>query len=333
MKYKAPFGSSDPNAAYIDRNTANAVRGSVPPAAAIEWPQREIVDVIAAAGLTPADSLQLTPAIRALIRGFSGLQYLPTGTNFYVNGATGSNANSGLAANTAFQTIQGAIDAIQANYFCAGSVVINVADGTYSGFVINPSFISSWRVLGNTANPGACQISAIAAGGRGVVVGASVSATIAGFALASFYENLATLSGSITCYNCNFTAPTANQTATIGAYSGEILLYGALRYTGSGVAFVSAGQGGTVRVGYQDALVTNAAVITITGTPAFSSGFAYTEQSASVVVIAAVTTFSGAATGPKYRALLNGSINVQGAGVNFLPGSTAGVLQTGGQYQ
>ncbi|MBP2560860.1 hypothetical protein J2857_003629 [Neorhizobium galegae] len=74
MKYKAPYGNPDPNAAYVDRNTAAAVRGSVPPAAAIEHPQREIMAVITAAGLPPSDVdlTQLLQAINALIAAATG---------------------------------------------------------------------------------------------------------------------------------------------------------------------------------------------------------------------------------------------------------------------
>lgn len=74
MKYNAPYGSADPNAAYIDRNTAAATKGSVPPAAAIEYPQREIMAVITAAGIdgSNADLTQLLQAIQALISAATG---------------------------------------------------------------------------------------------------------------------------------------------------------------------------------------------------------------------------------------------------------------------
>jgi hypothetical protein len=65
MKYNAPYGSTDPDAGYVDKDTPGAVRGSVPPAAAIEMPQREIVDVIIKAGFTPADGPQLATAIQS----------------------------------------------------------------------------------------------------------------------------------------------------------------------------------------------------------------------------------------------------------------------------
>ncbi|MBB3771509.1 hypothetical protein FHS55_002108 [Angulomicrobium tetraedrale] len=67
MKYQAPFGSLDPDAPYVDRNTPGATRGSVPPAKAIEHPQREQDNLIRAAGITPtADDLsQVTRAVRS----------------------------------------------------------------------------------------------------------------------------------------------------------------------------------------------------------------------------------------------------------------------------
>ncbi len=65
MKYHPPFGSTDPDASYVDRNTPGAVRGSAVPAAAIEVPQREIVNVIAKSGIDPADGNQLASAIQS----------------------------------------------------------------------------------------------------------------------------------------------------------------------------------------------------------------------------------------------------------------------------
>lgn len=67
MKYNPPFGSTDPNAPYVDRNTPGAVSGSRVPAAALEQPQREIVNVITASGMAASagDMRQLAAAIRS----------------------------------------------------------------------------------------------------------------------------------------------------------------------------------------------------------------------------------------------------------------------------
>lgn len=74
MKYNQPYGSTDPNAPYVDRNTPGAVAGSRVPAAAIEHPQREIMAVIAAAGIAPdpADLTQLLQAIQKIIDAATG---------------------------------------------------------------------------------------------------------------------------------------------------------------------------------------------------------------------------------------------------------------------
>ncbi|MGO7263763.1 hypothetical protein [Rhizobium leguminosarum] len=67
MKYNAPYGSVDPNAPYVDRDTPGAVVGSKVPAAAVEDPQRELVALIGAAGIAPsnADRAQAAKAIQS----------------------------------------------------------------------------------------------------------------------------------------------------------------------------------------------------------------------------------------------------------------------------
>jgi len=67
MKYQAPFGSLDPFASYVDRNTPGAIAGSKVPAAAIEHPQRELAALIEKSGGTPseADLVQVARAVRS----------------------------------------------------------------------------------------------------------------------------------------------------------------------------------------------------------------------------------------------------------------------------
>ena len=67
MKYNQPFDQpSNPNAPYVDGNPSAGIDGSIVPAAAIEYDQREIVNAIAAAGLSPtnADLTQLLQTIK-----------------------------------------------------------------------------------------------------------------------------------------------------------------------------------------------------------------------------------------------------------------------------
>jgi hypothetical protein len=56
MKYEQPYGVSDPNAAYINGNPSTGTMGSIPPAASIENPQREIVNFITDSGIAPSDA-------------------------------------------------------------------------------------------------------------------------------------------------------------------------------------------------------------------------------------------------------------------------------------
>jgi hypothetical protein len=66
IKYNQPYGVSDPNAAYINGNPSTGTMGSIPPAASIEFPQREIVNIISDGGFTPdnADLRQLGRSVQ-----------------------------------------------------------------------------------------------------------------------------------------------------------------------------------------------------------------------------------------------------------------------------
>lgn len=78
MKYQPPVNSAPtelvPEPPYFDGNPAAGQKGAIPPAKAIEHPQREILAVIQAAGLTPdsADLTQLLQAIQVLAAGAGG---------------------------------------------------------------------------------------------------------------------------------------------------------------------------------------------------------------------------------------------------------------------
>ena len=67
MQYNQPYGVSDPNAPYINGNPSTGTMGSIPPAASIEYPQREIVNLISDAGLAPANG-----DLRQLSKGVQG---------------------------------------------------------------------------------------------------------------------------------------------------------------------------------------------------------------------------------------------------------------------
>lgn len=66
MKYNQPYGVSDPKAPYINGNPATGQQGSIPPAASIEYPQREIVNLIADANLAVPDNGDLHQLAKAV---------------------------------------------------------------------------------------------------------------------------------------------------------------------------------------------------------------------------------------------------------------------------
>jgi hypothetical protein len=67
MKYNPPYGVTDPNAPYINGDPSVGRAGSIPPAESIEYPQREIVSVIADIALSSPnnnDLAQMSAAVR-----------------------------------------------------------------------------------------------------------------------------------------------------------------------------------------------------------------------------------------------------------------------------
>ena len=69
MRYQQPYGVSDPNAPYVNGNPATGQQGSIPPAAAFEHHQRELVGLINASGFTP-DETDLTQVLRSIRRQY-----------------------------------------------------------------------------------------------------------------------------------------------------------------------------------------------------------------------------------------------------------------------
>ena len=64
MRYQPPYGVSDRTRPYINGDPSHGRQGSIPPAAAFEQPQRELVGLIAKSGFTPSDTNLLQLARR-----------------------------------------------------------------------------------------------------------------------------------------------------------------------------------------------------------------------------------------------------------------------------
>ena len=63
--------------------------------------------------------------------------------------------------------------------------------------------------------------------------------------------------------------------------------------------------------------------VTLTGTPAFTGAFAGA-SALGLINPSSFITFSGSATGQRYITGSNGTVNTNGSGASYLPGSSAG---------
>ena len=168
MKYEQPYGVSDPNAAYINGNPSTGTMGSIPPAASIENPQREIVNFINDSGLTAtdADLHQLSKSVQGGVVNYCDDQGAPNfiaitpvpavaaytpGQHFRIKAA---NANTGPTqlnvSNVAWVGIvHGDKNPIGAGEILAGQVFEVAWDGT------------AWQMLtGGSASGGLIQMTA-----------------------------------------------------------------------------------------------------------------------------------------------------------------------------
>jgi hypothetical protein len=247
---------------------------------------------------------------------------------YYVATTGSDTANTGLTVGSPFATIQKAYDTIVSTLDTAGfTVTIQVADGTYTtGLAAGTSWTGGGAVTvqGNSSTPANVVISTTSANSVYVTTTLPNTLTIKDMKLTAATSGDAIWHngrGQVAINNLNFGAvPTTNYHMRADAPGAFINATG--NYTISGGAGVHAG---AVVTGAVTQL--NNITMTITGTPNFSSIFAYAAQAGLTYISS--TTFSGSATGTRYLAQLNGMIITNGA---TLPGNAAGSTATGGLY-
>lgn len=267
------------------------------------------------------DGLEFTPA-PTYVR-----EKLTADRTYYVR-TDGSDSNNGLSntAGGAFLTIQHAVDVVAALDISIYDVTIQVGSGTYSeSVVVNGPWVGSGIVTltGDTTTPTNVVISindasncvTVTGGGRLNISGFQLVNGTFGYALASQFSSFLSVVG-----NMDFST----------AATGHIYV------TRNGVAFISTNytiSGGTgfhIGVDLGGQCIVGAATHTLTGTPAFSVAFAYGTVLGGL--IHSGVTFSGSATGERYKLSANAAIQTFGGGANYFPGNAAGSTSTGGQY-
>jgi len=264
--------------------------------------------------------------------GYAPREVLTANRTYYVL-TTGSDSNTGLANTSggAFLTIQKAIDTVAALDTNGRNVTIQVGAGTYTGTLFLPyvpgAKAATLQIVGDTTTPSNCLISCTSVFSAIQSAGCGNGWYVRGFKIQTTTTGYCVYAG--------------DQLSTI--YLGEND-YGGVP---SGYSHISARYGGRIAIqtgytisgGANSHIITNEAgiltlsgtvTVTLSGTPAFSQAFAYA-LGLSIIEFGS-TTWSGSATGSRYKSNQNSIINTFGQSTSWLPGSTAGSTATGGLY-
>lgn len=263
--------------------------------------------------------------ITARAADLTGREVLTANRIYYVR-TDGSDSNDGLADNSggAFLTIQKAVDVAKGlDVPAAYTVSVLVRAGTYTaGVNIDGPLVGggTLAISGDTTTPGNVILNATS--DDGFFLTNNARATIRGFKLTT------TTSGA--CLKANLGAYLLYGNIEFGACAASHVDLGtdATGYCAFACA-ISAGAVSHFHTGAPSTLITNAVTITITGTPAFSSYFAGTAGGYQVL---SSLTFSGPATGKRFLAHKNGTIDVGTTSLTFLPGDVDGTTESGGKY-
>lgn len=260
--------------------------------------------------------------------GYPSRVKLGANTSIHVATTGNNTTNSGIVTGSSFLTTNRAWAFAQSCLDLNGYVLtIQHAAGTYStntsltGFLVGQSGPASVLIQGDLSTPTNC---AMPGTGSGVTIGGDLGAQfqIQGFAISSSGgQGIRSGPGSIINYQtCSFGVTSGS---TIAAVSGGVVqVVGNYTITtGTHSTHWNANAGGRI-------VVAAAMTLTLSGTPAFSQQFALA-QTAGVIFFDFTPTYSGSATGVRWSAVINGTINT--GGVSF-PGDTSGSALTGGQF-
>lgn len=246
MIYNKPFDQTNPAAGYVNGNPATNTAGSIPCAEGLEYPQREIVATITAAGLTPTngDLTQLSQAIPLLAKAVAATYV----TNNFAKGSLIARRVFSTPGTTTYTPTSG-----------TNKVRVTVVGGGGGGSAV-PATNSSQFAVGGGGGAGGVAISDIASGFAGVpiTVGAGGGRSGAGAAAApgnasSFGSILSATGGqggTVTGATAN---PYSNAGGVGGVGSGGNVFTGNGGAGANGVAFnsnnISSGNGGASYIG------------------------------------------------------------------------------------
>jgi hypothetical protein len=265
----------------------------------------------------------------AQARSVLGVREVLTANRTYFVRQDGNDANDGLSNTSggAFLTWQGAYDAICARIDTAGfTVVVQIADGTYTApLIFNKAWSGGGPVVfqGNSGSPANVLFSTTNENCVFSITPLPNTVTFQGMELRT--------TGSGNCFRMNSSGMIQFGNVRFGPCAGAHL------FASSGGATLRASGNYTISGGAQRHAMANPGevviqtrTVTLENTPQFTAQFALAARNSLMSLDG--NTFSGAATGARYRSEQNSVIIVSGAGETYLPGNAAGSVVTGGLY-
>ncbi len=234
----------------------------------------------------------------------------------------GNDANTGLvdSAGGAFLTLQRAVDMCHTWDLNGYTIEILIGAGTYNAgvYVIRPFLNGVVKIIGDVATPSNVVINASTPFyvanystlwfGGFKLTGAGVGVVVASGSMAYIYGKMEYASATSAHLNCSS--------------GGKIYIISAYTISGSAPVHMSASDNGYISAA--------GLTITISNTPAWSAAFVYATGLALLSVYS--NTYNGASTGTRYYGTTNSVIYVAGAAATYLPGDSAGAVNTGAQY-
>ncbi|MFG0602506.1 hypothetical protein ACF8PL_19175 [Delftia sp. WSY_4] len=247
-------------------------------------------------------------------------ELLTAARTYYVR-TDGSDSNTGLLDNAAgaFATIQRAMDVVGTIDTGVSTVTVQVRAGAYTGPVLVPTMVGAGllEIVGDTATPANCAVSST---GACFQAADGARATTRGFRVTGFGGIRGIRGGGLFYANMDF--------GSCSSYHVEAANGGWMQSTGNNAITGSTPR--HITCSAVSRVYVPGGTYTLTGSPSFSDAFA--RCTAASVVQVQGTTFSGSATGSRYRVESNSVIDTFGAGASYLPGNAAGSTATGGQY-
>lgn len=252
---------------------------------------------------------------------------------YYVR-ADGNDSNDGLSngAGGSFATIQAAVNSALGRVDTNGhNVTINIVGVAGA----STTYAAGANIQGPLTGGGYLRLQGI--NGSGFLDPTAVTINVAA-------GNCFDVGHSASVYIQGFTFLAAAGSA-LSVATNATVVQGTNRFGACGNMHIDAGTGANVLNLYDyeivggalghwhadgpSSIVSGPITVTLTGTPVFVAYFVGVSQGR---VLCGGMTFTGAASGVRYVAHKNGTIDASGAGANYLPGSIAGSAGSGGVY-